>query len=177
MHAALISSGRQPVLEQSCFSPGAGIPEGIFQFPGIQVCLDRVESQGARTRSISSPPHQPQTCFICIQIGISDRKEPRRILSSDVWGPHLPLYNAFESLVVSLPIDLVNFIYLFFINLFILFVYFWLRWVFVQGGATLCCGARAFFIVVASLVVEHGFQVLGLQQLWLAGSGTQAQQL
>ena len=32
-------------------------------------------------------------------------------------------------------------------------------------------------IAVASLVVEHGLQVRGLQQLWLAGSRAQAQQL
>ena len=43
----------------------------------------------------------------------------------------------------------------------------WLR----RAGATLCCGVQA------SLVAEHGLQAHGLQQLWLAGSRVQAQQL
>ena len=42
-----------------------------------------------------------------------------------------------------------------------LFIYFWLRWVFVA--------AHGLFIAVASLVAEHGLQVLRLQQLWHAG--------
>ena len=57
----------------------------------------------------------------------------------------------------------------------------------------LCCCARAFsscgewgrlftvvrglLIAVSSLVVEHGLQACGLQQLWLTGSRVQAQQL
>ena len=50
----------------------------------------------------------------------------------------------------------------------------------------LCCCTRAFsscskqgllFIAVQSLVVEHGLQACGLQQLWLVGSRAQAQQL
>ena len=43
---------------------------------------------------------------------------------------------------------LLSFFFLFYINLFILFIYFWLRWVFVAGHGLL--------IVVASLVAEHG---------------------
>ena len=36
---------------------------------------------------------------------------------------------------------------------------------------------RRLLIAVASLIVEHGLQVRGLQQLWLTGSRAQAQQL
>ena len=36
---------------------------------------------------------------------------------------------------------------------------------------------RGLLIAVASLVAEHGLQARGLQQLWLAGSRAQAQQL
>ena len=36
---------------------------------------------------------------------------------------------------------------------------------------------RGLLIAVASIVAEHGLQVRGLQQLWLAGSRVQAQQL
>ena len=50
-----------------------------------------------------------------------------------------------------------------------LFIYFWLCWVFVV--------VRGLLIAVAFLVVEHGLQVCGLQQLWHAGSRAQAQQL
>ena len=57
----------------------------------------------------------------------------------------------------------------YFIYLFILMNYFWLRWVFVAMCRLL--------IVVASLVVEHGLQACQLPQLWLAGSRAQAQQL
>ena len=53
----------------------------------------------------------------------------------------------------------------------------------VQGFSS--CGERGlvfvavcrFLIAVASLVAEHGLQARGLQQLWLAGSRAQAQQL
>ena len=53
----------------------------------------------------------------------------------------------------------------FFINLFIVFIYFWLRWVFRCGAlAFSSCGergllfvvARGLLIAVASLVMEHG---------------------
>ena len=36
---------------------------------------------------------------------------------------------------------------------------------------------RGLLIAVASLVAEHGLQAPGLQELWLTGSGVQAQQL
>ena len=74
-----------------------------------------------------------------------------------------------------------------FFFLIILFIYLFLA---VLG---LCCCARAFsscseqgllfvavrgfLIVIVSLVAEHGLQVHGLQQLWLAGPRVQAQQL
>ena len=70
---------------------------------------------------------------------------------------------------------------------FILFIYlfihsFWLHWVFVAFSS--CCergllfvAVRGLLIAVASLVMEHGLQAHGLQQLWLAGSRAQAQQL
>ena len=56
------------------------------------------------------------------------------------------------------------FFFFFFINLFILFIYFWLCWVFVAArGAFSSCSergllfaVRGLLIVVASLVVEHG---------------------
>ena len=38
-------------------------------------------------------------------------------------------------------------------------------------------GVRGLLTAVASLVVEHGLQARGYQQLWLAGSRAQAQQL
>ena len=55
-----------------------------------------------------------------------------------------------------------------------IFIYLWLCWVFVA--------VRGLLIVVASLVVEHGLQVRGLQQLWfvecrLSTYGAQAQLL
>ena len=52
---------------------------------------------------------------------------------------------------------------------FILLFIFWLRQVFI-----VVCGLLT---AVASLVAEHGLQACGLQQLWLAGSRAQAQQL
>ena len=67
-------------------------------------------------------------------------------------------------------------------NLFISFLnnlfYFWLCWVFVAArGLFSGCGERGLLfvvvcrlvIVVASLVVEHGLQICGLQQLWHTG--------
>ena len=53
------------------------------------------------------------------------------------------------------------------------------------AGAFSSCGERGLLflavhvllITVASLVAEHGLQVLGLQELWLASSRAQAQQL
>ena len=54
---------------------------------------------------------------------------------------------------------------LFFLNLFILFIYFWLRWIFVAAcGLFSSCGERGplfvavhgLLIAVASLVAEHG---------------------
>ena len=62
--------------------------------------------------------------------------------------------------------------FFFFINLFILFIYFWLCWVFVAArGAFSSCGERRpLFVavrgpltVVASLVAEHRLQARGLQ--------------
>ena len=58
-----------------------------------------------------------------------------------------------------------------FLNKFILFIYFWLRWVFVAArGLFSSCGewgplftaVRGPHIAVASLVVEHGLQAHGL---------------
>ena len=54
--------------------------------------------------------------------------------------------------------------FFFLINLFILFIYFWLHWVFVAAQAFSSCGERGllFFavrgllIAAASLVAEHG---------------------
>ena len=70
------------------------------------------------------------------------------------------------------------------INLFILFIYFWLCWVSVAATFSSCrewgllfVAVHGLLIAVASLVAEHGLQVHGLQQLWLAGSRAQAQQL
>ena len=41
-------------------------------------------------------------------------------------------------------------------NLFILFIYFWLRWVFVAACSLFLVAASRLLIVVASLVAEHG---------------------
>ena len=70
----------------------------------------------------------------------------------------------------------------FFVFLKNLFVYFWLRWVFVAARGVSLSAVRVLLIVVASLVAEHGLQAHGLQQLraqqlWLTGSRAQAQQL
>ena len=55
--------------------------------------------------------------------------------------------------------------FFFFINLFILFIYFWLHWVFVTvhrlslvaaSGKVLFIAVRGLLITVASLVAEHG---------------------
>ena len=57
------------------------------------------------------------------------------------------------------------FFFVFLINLFILFIYFWLSWVFVAvSGLFSSCGERGLLFVavcglliaVASLIVEHG---------------------
>ena len=56
-------------------------------------------------------------------------------------------------------------------NLFILFIYFWLRWVFVAAWAFSSCGEQGLLFVavhglliaVASLVAEHGLQTCRLQ--------------
>ena len=56
-----------------------------------------------------------------------------------------------------------------------LFIYFWLRWVFVAAhglslvavsGGLLFAAVRRLLVAVASLVAEHGLQGCGLQQLW-----------
>ena len=57
----------------------------------------------------------------------------------------------------------------FLLFIYFLLIYFWLCWVFVA--------VHRLLIAVASLVVEHGLQARGLQQLWLEGSRVQAQQL
>ena len=65
-----------------------------------------------------------------------------------------------------------------------LFIY-WLHWVFVAVWAFSSCSKRGLLLVavrvpliaVASPAAEHGLQVRGLQQFWLAGSRAQAQQL
>ena len=71
-------------------------------------------------------------------------------------------------------------------NIYLLFFYyFWLHWVFVAARAFSSCSEQGLLfvvvqgplIVVASLVVEHRLQAHGLQQLWLAGSRAQTQQL
>ena len=63
----------------------------------------------------------------------------------------------------------------FFLNRFYLFIYFWLRWVFVavHGLFSSCVqrgllfvAVRRLLLVMASLVAAHGLQVCGLQQLW-----------
>ena len=75
---------------------------------------------------------------------------------------------------------------------FYLFIYLFIIYL-IFGVLGLCCCARAFsscgeqglllvavhglLIAVASLVVEHGFQVRWLQQLWLAGSVVVAHRL
>ena len=53
--------------------------------------------------------------------------------------------------------------YFFFLNLFILFIYFWLHWVFVTvltlvaaSGGLLFAAVQGLLIAVASLVVGHG---------------------
>ena len=65
------------------------------------------------------------------------------------------------------------------------FFFFWLHWVFVAArGLFSSCSEQGLLLevckpltVVASPVAEHGLQARGLQQLWLAGSRAQAQQL
>ena len=85
------------------------------------------------------------------------------------------------------------FIYLFIFNKFILFIYFWLCWVFVavhglslvavSGGYSLlrCVGfSLQWLLLLQSMGSRHtGFSSCGTraQQLWLAGSRAQAQQL
>ena len=70
-------------------------------------------------------------------------------------------------------------IYPFFQTLIYLFIYFWLRWVFVAAcrlslvaasGGLLFVAVRGLLIEVASLVAEHGLWVHGLQLLWCSGS-------
>ena len=73
-----------------------------------------------------------------------------------------------------------------FLNLFIQFIYFWLRWVFIvvhglslvamSGGysSLWCTGFSLWWLL---LVVEHRLQARRLQQLWLTGSRAQAQWL
>ena len=65
-------------------------------------------------------------------------------------------------------------------------IYFWLCWVFAAVRAVLQfrpvgllsgCGVHGLLLAAASLVVEHGPQVCGLQQLRLPGSRAQAKQL
>ena len=76
-------------------------------------------------------------------------------------------------------------LFFFYINLFILFIYFWLHWVFVAGcGLSLvaesggycslrCAGFSLWWLLfLQSTGSRHGFQ-----QLWLVGSRAQAQQL
>ena len=50
-------------------------------------------------------------------------------------------------------------------------------WAFSSCGerGVLFIAVRGLLTAVASLVVEHGLQALGLQQLWLTGSRAQAQ--
>ena len=68
---------------QNCCFPGAGIPEGVLWFPGIQVCLDRVTGCSVWTGSQDALP-APSTCFICLELGISDRREARNIHSGEL---------------------------------------------------------------------------------------------
>ena len=61
--------------------------------------------------------------------------------------------------------------FFFFLNLFILFIYLWLRWVFVAVWAFSSRGKQGLLFIavhglltaVASLVVEHGLYARGLQ--------------
>ena len=87
--------------------------------------------------------------------------------------------------VIAKGYESLSFSFFFLINLFVLFIYFWLRWVFVatcrlsqvaasRGYSSLWCTG---FLLQWLLVAEHGLQAHGLQQLWLAGSRAQAQQL
>ena len=73
-----------------------------------------------------------------------------------------------------------------FILIFFFLIYFWLSWVFVAArGLSLVAASGGLFFVavhgvltaVASLVVEHGLQASGIQQLWFVASRAQAQQL
>ena len=69
-------------------------------------------------------------------------------------------------------------LYFFCFYKFIYFIYFCLCWVFVAArGLSVLAASRGYsvavlglLIAVASLLVEHGLQVHGLQQLWHAGS-------
>ena len=75
-----------------------------------------------------------------------------------------------------------SFSFFFNINLLILFIYLWLHWVFVAARGLSLVAVCGLLIAVASLVAEHGLQGfsscgMGARQLWLAGSGWQAQQL
>ena len=58
----------------------------------------------------------------------------------------------FKTTLISAFLQWINVLFFFFVNLFILFIYFWLCWVFVaarrfslvgESGATLRCGERA----------------------------------
>ena len=69
--------------------------------------------------------------------------------------------------------------------IYFIYIYFWLRWVFVAARKpSLVVASRGYSLLRHVglslwwlLVVEHGLQARGLQQLWLAGSKAQAQQL
>ena len=79
-----------------------------------------------------------------------------------------------------------------FIEFYQLFLFFFLIYLFLAALSLHCCVwtfssccvqgllfvvVHGLLIAVASLVAEHGLQAHGLQQLWLAGSRAQAQQL
>ena len=60
-----------------------------------------------------------------------------------------------------------------FLNKFILFIYFWLRWIFIAThGLSSSCGEGGLLFVAVRRLQAHA-----LQQLWLVGSRAQAQQL
>ena len=104
---------------------------------------------------------------------------------------YLCLFSGFLCLVsLQQPLSLSPYtffitLFLFLINLFILFIYFWLHLIFVVHGLSLVVASwgilfivvHGFLIAGVSLVVEHGLQACRLQKSWLAGSTVQAQQL
>ena len=64
--------------------------------------------------------------------------------------------NTLFLLLKNIPLYEYNTFYLFIINLFILFIFFWLRWVFVAARGLSLVEVRGLLIAAASLLAEHG---------------------